>query len=325
MRKFHYKPKRSGRNLRLQEEENVAYLRALEGRSAKATDMTPCIRGSKESRVDIDKKITIANYHFLPIQDLWLDETGKPILDIPLNFFNTTHMATARQYALAPVSFNFEADKNQSIDLISILKQRDSCINQEYDIALGTASNLSELFPFFSAYSQVDEIGMFMDGGGSDNSGAHTLSFIYNRLQHYLDTLSRDSIDYKKRYPIVVLYVSNGNPDAPDQAKDNQKAKSQLRSLLGMGTALPFGHITPRSVRDLQKAVEQNGYRYIEASWSSFNKFESCPYGCKKSLQVRFPTARSLTSDNRDNIIHFAKLKAQKVCGILEGEKLLPR
>ncbi|QLH29754.1 MAG: hypothetical protein HWD63_10385 [Candidatus Parvibacillus calidus] len=98
-------------------------------------------------------------------------------------FFNTTEMSTGRQMAIAPVSFSFDPTGIFAKDLISYTQNQNCWFKEKHDIALGTANNLSELFPFFSAYTHIDGVGHFMDGGGNDNSGTKTLKFIYQKYR----------------------------------------------------------------------------------------------------------------------------------------------
>ncbi|QLH29753.1 MAG: hypothetical protein HWD63_10380 [Candidatus Parvibacillus calidus] len=54
--------------------------------------------------------------------------------------------------------------------------------------------------------------------------------------------------------------------------------------------------ITKEAIEDLKKEVSKQDQDYfIEASWSSFNKYTDCPENCEKLQQKQFPTARSLT------------------------------
>jgi hypothetical protein len=313
VRRFNWEPTRSGRNLRLQKEENEAFIRAMEGRSAMARDMLwPPLTGPSKKTIKIDVN-EVANYHFLPIQDLYFDVNKKLITDIPLCFFNTTHMATGRQYTVAPVSFTLEPHMDSLDNLITHVKTKNKNIKEKYDIALGTASNLSELFPFFSAYANVDNVGMFMDGGGSDNSGTKTLTFLFHKLQEYISKRANGDIKYTERYPIVVIYVSNGNADDPEDIAARTEAKNQLMSMLGQAFSQPFNAITPEAIQQLKKQVLIHNQTYEEASWSSYNKYYDCPKSCKDSLQVIFPTARSLESNNLRNIILYSKMKANEV------------
>ncbi|MFZ1705465.1 MAG: hypothetical protein WAT79_14045 [Saprospiraceae bacterium] len=321
VRRLNYKPSRSGRNLRVQQEENAAFIKAMNNRTTKFMDMICPVEGMRGDKYVIDKQ-KVANYHFLPIQDLWLNKDSSYILDIPLNFFNTTHMPTGRQYSIAPVSFCFDSYMDGSLDLIKLLQDTNCNFNKNFDLALGTANNMSELFPFFSAYSYVDGLGHFMDGGGCDNSGAKTLQFIYQKLHQYLST--KDS-NYIKRYPIEVIYISNGNPDDPQDVDNRKKPKNQILSLLGQAYAQPFKTITVEAIYGLQKKVESDNNRYFEASWSSYNHHKKCPKGCKDSIQTHFPTARSLNKENLDSIVFYAKKKAFEIHAKLKNNEKSPK
>lgn len=318
VRRFSPFPSRSGRNLRLQQEENVAFLQIGANDSAKISDIWNPIPGKYGSSVQFNGQ-SVSNYHFLPIQDLWLKENGDLILDIPLNFFNTTEMSTGRQFAIAPVSFSFNAYVENSLDLISQIEKYNCSFKNNHAIALGTANNLSQMFPFFSAYTHIDNVGHFMDGGGCDNSGTKTLKFIYLELKKHIKNMESKS---GKKPPIVVIYVSNGNADPQEKDLEQKKVKSQIIALMGQAGAQPFEMITKESIHVLEKTVKDNDDYYYEASWSSFNKKIPCPKGCVDSLLLTFPTARSLTSQNIDSIIYFAKLKAREIYTKIEKDKL---
>ncbi|HRN34596.1 MAG TPA: hypothetical protein PLC76_10525 [Saprospiraceae bacterium] len=321
VRRFKLYPTRSGRNLRLQEEENAAFIKAMHGDSAVFCDMFSSIPGGpNSSSIELIGK-DIPNYHFLPIQDVWKDSNNQPILDIPLNFFNTTEMSTGRQMAIAPVSFSFDPTGIFAKDLISYTQNQNCWFKEKHDIALGTANNLSELFPFFSAYTHIDGVGHFMDGGGNDNSGTKTLKFIYQKISDALDSKFAD--DTSKRPPVVVIYISNSNPDGKNVENKRKKAKSQVVALFTQVGAQPFEMITKEAIEDLKKEVSKQDQDYfIEASWSSFNKYTDCPENCEKLQQKQFPTARSLTRDNIKEIIHYSKKKAHSVYDSL---KVIPR
>lgn len=311
VRRFKFWTTRSGRNLRLQKEENAAFIKALHGDSAVFSDMFKSIPGRPGTNIRVNGK-DLPNYHFLPIQDIWMDKNGQPILDIPLNFFNTTEMSTGRQLAVAPVSFSFDTAGIFAKDLISYTRNNNCVIKEKHDIALGTANNLSQLFPFFSAYTHIDNVGHFMDGGGSDNSGTKTLKYIYRKLTDTLD--KRFTGKESKRPPVIVIYVSNSNPDKKTARTDMQKPKSQVVAMLGQAGAQPFEMITKEAIEDLKTEVskQKNDY-YIEASLSSFNILTDCPKNCEKLQQKQFPTARSLTPENINSIINYSKKKAQAV------------
>lgn len=321
IRRFQYSPTRSGRNLRLQQEENAAYIHAMNGESSKFCDMFGPIPGRHPDDITINNK-KIPNYHFRPIHELWVDNKGEYITDIPLNFFNTTHMPTGQPRVLAPVSFDF-GDFTGKLDLISEFHETNNAI-QNSTIALGTANNMSENFPFFSAYTHVDNIGHCMDGGGYDNSGTYTLKNIYEYLYKYLKSKSNLQHNYVDRYPIVVIYVSNSNAADPKTIHKRKYPKSQFLALVGQGGNQPFQAIEPHARHGLETTVKAHGNTFINASYSSLDIHYDCPRGCKKTLQRKFPTARSLTPENVDSIMQYSKIIATQVYDSLKRDTLLP-
>lgn len=322
IRRFHYSPTRSGRNLRLQQEENAAYIHAMNGESSKFGDMFGPISGRHPDDIIIQNK-KIPNYHFRPIHALWVDNNGEFITDIPLNFFNTTHMPTGQPRVLAPVSFDF-GDFTDTLDLISDFHFK-NCALQHTTIGLGAANNLSENFPFFSAYTHVDNIGHCMDGGGYDNSGAYTLKLIYDHLHKFLSSKSNHENNYVRQFPIVVIYVSNSNADDPEKIHKRKDPQSQLLAVVGQGGSQPFKAIEPHARHELESTLSANGNKYIDASFSSLHVHYDCPRGCKKTLQRKFPTARSLTPENVDSIMHYSKIITNRVYDTLDFHMLLPR
>lgn len=322
IRRFHFSPTRSGRNLRLQQEENAAFIHAMNGKNAEFWDMFKPIVGHHPDDIKINTQ-NIPNYHFRPLHALWVDNEGKFITDIPLNFFNTTHMPTGQPRVLAPVSFDF-SDFTENLDLISDFHKK-NCNIKNSTIALGTANNMSENFPFFSAYTYVDNIGHCMDGGGYDNSGAYTLKFIYNYLYKFLESKNNLQHNYVDRFPIVVIYVSNSNADDPETIHKQKDPKSQFLALVGQGGSQPFKAIEPHARHELETTVNANGSTFINASYSSMNVHYDCPRGCEKTLQRKFPTARSLTPENVNSIMHYSKIKANQVYDNLDHKMLLPR
>ncbi len=359
VRRFQWFPTRSGRNLRLQKEENAAYFNAMNHKKPELIDMARPIRGWNKEYEMINGK-QVRNYHFLPLTSIWKEQDDKFITDIPLIFFNTTHMPTGQPRVLSPVSFDFN-EFTDSLDLISMFHKKSCCldsykhnlrhetcnrsierqpnnsianiwnkINRHENhcvkgktIALGTANNISENFPFFSAYTYVDNIGHCMDAGGFDNSGAYTLKLIYETLFKFLKSKNDNSINYIERFPIVVIYISNGNEEDPETIEKRKGSKIQLLALAGQVGNQPFEAIEPLALHDLKKAVALNGSEFIEASYKSLKKRYSCPIDCLENKQRKFPTARSLTTQNVNSLISYSSQVAENVCDYLSSKNLL--
>ncbi len=196
---------RSDRNLRLQEEENYGFLFGLGRQSLNLRNTYK----SGSSHVDSlqlpgGKGRKIPNLHFTGLPELYHHSTGGVDTRWPLLLFNTTHMRTGRRGVLSPVELTEETFID-AIDVIGAFKAKSTCWEETKGktIALGTANCMSELFPVFSAFSYVDGVGNFMDGGAYENKGLTTILEVYSSLRSELDSLCPDA-------RIVVLAMENG-------------------------------------------------------------------------------------------------------------------
>ncbi|MCF8239689.1 MAG: hypothetical protein K9I85_16110 [Saprospiraceae bacterium] len=203
---FLLKTWRSDRNLRLQEEENYGFLFGLGRQSLKLRNTYK--RGSNHVdslQLPGGKGRKIPNLHFTGLPELYHRPTGGVETRWPLLLFNTTHMRTGRRGVLSPVAL----EAGTFIDAIDVISEMESQ-SKDLDalkgktIALGTANNMSELFPVFSAFSYVDGVGNFMDGGAYENKGLTTMLEVYSAMRSQLDSLCPNA-------RIVVLAMENGN------------------------------------------------------------------------------------------------------------------
>ncbi len=228
---FLLKTWRSDRNLRLQEEENYGFLFGLGRQSLNLRNTYK--RGS--SHVDSlqlpgRKGRKIPNLHFTGLPELYHHSSGEVNSSWPLLLFNTTHMRTGRRGVLSPVALH-EHTFIDAIDVIDEFKAKSTCWEETKGktIALGTANNMSELFPVFSAFSYVDGVGNFMDGGAYENKGLTTILEVYSSLRAELDSLCPDA-------RIVVLAMENGN--APGELP--RAPLHQSPAMLSQAASAPF-------------------------------------------------------------------------------------
>lgn len=222
---------RSDRNLRLQEEENYGFLFGLGRRSLKLRNTYK--RGSSHVdslQIPNGKGRKIPNLHFTGLPELYHRPSGGVETRWPLLLFNTTHMRTGRRGIVSPVALN-EGTFIDAIDVISKMEEKSECLDElkGKTIALGTANNMSELFPVFSAFSYVDGVGNFMDGGAYENKGLTTILEVYSSMRSQLDTLCPNA-------RIVVLAMENG-----DSTKElTTHPLHQSPAILTQASAAPF-------------------------------------------------------------------------------------
>lgn len=222
---------RSDRNLRLQEEENFGFLFGLGRKNVDARNTYQRGTAHADSLVVPGKQIpAIPNLHFTGLPELY--HRGNDGLETrwPLLLFNTTHMRTGRRGIVSPVALNEDVFID-AIDVIGEFKSKSGCWKRTKGktIALGTANNLSELFPVFSAFSYVDGVGNFMDGGAYENKGLTTTLDVYASLRAQLDSLCPNA-------RIVVLAMENGG--APGELPTEPLHQSP--AMLSQAASAPF-------------------------------------------------------------------------------------
>lgn len=222
---------RSDRNLRLQEEENFGFLFGL---GKKNIDVRSTYQGgtAREDSLHVPGKNipAIPNLHFTGLPELYHQKGGGLETRWPLLLFNTTHMRTGRRGIVSPVALDEEVF-NEAIDVIGefSVQSDESKRTKGKTIALGTANNLSELFPVFSAFSYVDGVGNFMDGGAYENKGLTTTLDVYASLRAQLDSLCPNA-------RIVVLAMENGG--APGELPTEPLHQSP--AMLSQAASAPF-------------------------------------------------------------------------------------
>lgn len=296
---------RSGRNLRLQREEWQSLEYALKGTSVPSFALLRKMTFPDIDYIMLDDNRKVRNYQFAEFSSLWRTDNEEYYIDIPLTFFNTTYMPTGQPLVLSPFRFDFNAYYSYH-DLITYFESKATCGDlAQKTIGVGTASNMSELFPFFSAFTHVDCLGHVMDGGGYDNSGTHTLLMVYQYLK---DKIRSDSL-LNDKVRIMVIYISNGNGTRPAEIKERVHSKTQLSAMLGQSLKQPFQAITPDAVNALTKEVNQNlPDTFITISLQHMlDSYTCCSDRHRKMRYQDLPTARDLSKETIDVIIEAAE------------------
>lgn len=266
---------RTDRNLRLQEEENYGFLFGL-GRQT-LDILNTYKRGSCDAdslEVPGGGHLVIPNLHFHALSDLYIGRDGKPATRWPLLLFNTTHMQTGRRGILSPVRFDDRVFVD-AIDVIGELEKVRDRRGRKKTIALGTANNMSEAFPVFSAFSYVDSVGNFMDGGAYENKGLTTILDVYAALRAELDTLCPET-------RIVVLAMENGAPST----KDLTRPIHQSPAMLLQASSAPFTSQTEAAKkRAIRLFADQTRDQLIFMSLSNRTGNEPIPLARDLSMQ----------------------------------------
>lgn len=266
---------RTDRNLRLQEEENYGFLFGLGKQTLDIRNTYK--RGScKADSLEVPGggHLVIPNLHFTALPDLYQDGAGQPVTRWPLLLFNTTHMQTGRRGVLSPVRL----DDRMFIDAIDVIGQLDAVDHRrarKKSIALGTANNMSEAFPVFSAFSYVDSVGNFMDGGAYENKGLTTILEVYGALRAELDAVCPEA-------RIVVLAMENGTPSD----KDITRPIHQSPAMLLQASSAPFTSQTEAARKRAVRMFEgQTRDKLIFMSLSERNGDEPIPLARDLSMR----------------------------------------
>jgi hypothetical protein len=283
-------PRRNNRNLRLQIEENLGFLQALRReplRTFETLRPLPPLDGDIALSPDLG---TMTNYHFQPLSALWYTQEGVADLRIPLAFFNTTHMQTGRRGVVAPTRL----DSSYFFHAIDILKEVEKR-NGRQTLTLGVANNLSELFPVFSAFSYIDQVGNFMDGGSYENKGLTTILEVWAYLREALDRRRLEAVN------IVVLALENGN--VSDNGTKWTHPVHQLPAMLSQAARQPFeAHTAAARSRAevLLKAHPRDTILFVSLA-------DHAPYVLKNgepdtTRRMEFPLARDLSGLTVDSM-----------------------
>ncbi|MBP6184424.1 MAG: hypothetical protein KA479_05740 [Saprospiraceae bacterium] len=285
-RSFSWKIIRSGRNLRLQQEENTAFLHALDGRGLSLAETFRPMADMEATVVVPRTNKIITNYQFLPIQAAYFDKNKQIVTQFPLAFFNTTQMSTGRKGMLSPVRLP-ATFSHLGIDVIDTLHILNKEWNGKKTISLGAANNLSELFPFFSAFAYLDDLGNFMDGGGYENKGLSTTSEMYDYLSAFIQNKG-----YAEKVKLVVLSLENGAASSELDYKKERQPKLQLFSMISQASAQPFKATTEKFKTQIIRTVPDTNRYFI--SLSNYTPFE-INRASRDSLRMALPLARDLS------------------------------
>jgi hypothetical protein len=297
---------RSGRNLRLQKEENTAFICALNQEGVTIEQTRKSLYGTEPAielwMMDENGKkldpIMIPNYHFLPLQAVNMDDNGNYVTQYPLAIYNTTHMATGNKRIVAPVILSDTFSDFSNADLIKEFTERNPALKDKA-ISLGTANNLSELFPVFSAFTYVDGVGNVMDGGGYDNSGMSTLLEIYQVVSDVL----QDSV-YQGRFTLKVIELENGNQPTAESLTALRDPKLQIPSMLSQASSQPFQTIVPTYRNRAERMIPDSNYIRISLSYYVDKYFD---HQSGDSIPYSNPLARDLSSVSLDRMTKASK------------------
>jgi hypothetical protein len=205
------------RNSHLQSQEAISVQRALHELYTTKELETPRLFNRDEG-LGNDEKPYLLNKDFLGyFYEMKYDSVSKRDTivfrtDMPLLFVNTCRSSDTRRGIISPVRLT-QAEFPDAIDITRFIyarqfeSDRETITGLDTAVSLGTAVNMSELFPFLSAPAKIDRLGYFIDGGYHDNSGLKTTMDIYQRLESLLKHDGyRDSVDYE----LQVIYLKNG-------------------------------------------------------------------------------------------------------------------
>lgn len=292
---------RAGRNLRLQKEENTAFVCALDREGVTIEQTRKSLYGAdqtielifKDENGEDRKPIIVPNYHFLPLQAVNMDDKGNYVTRFPLAFYNTTHMATGNKRIVAPVVLSDTFSDFPDVDLIKEFTKRNPALADKA-ISLGTANNLSELFPVFSAFTYVDSVGNVMDGGGYDNSGMSTLLEIYQVVSKIL----QDSV-YQGRFTLKVIELENGNQPTAEALIALRDAKLQIPSMLSQASSQPFQTIVPTYRNRAERLIPDSNFIRISLANYVDKYFD---HKFQDSIPYANPLARDLSSVSLDRM-----------------------
>jgi hypothetical protein len=143
--------------------------------------------------------------------------------NIPLLFTNSATTQGGQRAISAPIKI----DSNIFTTAIDVYEKFHYSKNSKMFLS-HTAVNISQSFPFSSAYTHLDGVGNFIDGGLYDNSGTNTLYEIYHELK---------KIDTTHIFKIIIVMTS------PTETKNTEENRSLILSTIKSVAATPFtGH-----------------------------------------------------------------------------------
>lgn len=301
-------PRRNNRNLRLQEEENLGFIQALRRRAMRVGDTyRPLPPRTKELALGGDIG-TIPNYHFLPLSALYYRPDGGIDTRMPLIFFNTTHMQTGRRGVVAPVRLDTTRFFH-AMDVVAEVEKQ-TCKT----LALGTANNLSELFPVFSAFSYLDGVGNFMDGGSYENKGLTTILEVRERLREKLAAWGYDAVR------IVVLALENGNALSEDERQKWKEPVHQLPAMISQAATQPFeAHTAAARARAGMLLRNHPRDTILFLSLAQYAPYAVVQGKQDTTRRIDFPLARDLSTSTVDSMEVAAQKALQHILPLLRS------
>lgn len=155
----------------------------------------------------------ILNYPMQPYLSYWYKSPGEPDTRLPLFFPISLNIQTGKSGFSSPIAW----DSTLFVDAIDILRDAEKT-KPGKSLAMATATNLSQLFPVMNAYTYIENVGNFMDGGLFENMGLTLLSQIHLRLKSEIAASPDIPEAVKKRLQIKVLFFVNDEIQTPDSA-----------------------------------------------------------------------------------------------------------
>ncbi len=189
--------------------------------------------------------------------DKWYNGSSKKL---PLLFLNSATTQAGKRAISAPIIL----DTNTFVTVIDVyekFKQR-----KAGKIFLShTAVNLSQSFPFTSAYTYLDSVANFIDGGLYENTGTNTLYEIYHHIR---------SIDTSHIIKLVLVASDDSNNENTDESK------SLILTTIGSVASTPFSGHSYYWINKLRKSVHKKDV-IVERNLKSIlgKDVESVPLG----------------------------------------------
>lgn len=298
--------RRNNRNLRLQEEENLGFMQALRRRPLRVGETyRPLPPRTEELELGGDIG-TIPNYHFLPLSSLYYRPDGGIDTRMPLIFFNTTHMQTGRRGVAAPVRL----DTTRFFHAMDVVAEVEAQTGKT--LALGTANNLSELFPVFSAFSYLDGVGNFMDGGSYENKGLTTILEVRETLREKLAVRGYDAVR------IVVLALENGNALSEADRRKWQEPVHQLPAMISQAATQPFeAHTAAARARAGMLLRNHPRDTILFLSLAQYAPYVMVQGKQDTTRRMDFPLARDLSASTVDSMEVAARKALQHILPLL--------
>jgi len=172
------------------------------------------------------------------------DKLNKTSYRVPLFIPNTYNVDKKKKSIISSVSFG---EKYAHEDLLyDMLNENQDSSKIPEILSIGSAVNLSQMFPFMSASAKYDSC-HYYDGGVYDNSGLSTLRDIYSVIAPLRD-------NYKPKSQIILIYLRNGGVQSEDKSDMPQ---SSLATLLKAASGSIFSANTNRHEHKFMKSANR--------------------------------------------------------------------